>query len=457
MLSTVHRFAWGVTKSRFLLSAAAAVMLAACSNSVERFSENPSDSDPVYTASVPKNSEAPSYDAPQSDEIASSPLANSNVKQPAYDYSKSYKKPAYRQPEVASQEADIQAPAPQLAKVDAPRAESGGTVEVGPGMTLYSIARANNVSVSQLAAANNIKPPYAVRTGQKLRIPGASAPVTPEVTTARAEQKLVPQPAKAPAAHTLAKGGHTVKSGDTLFSLGRKYGVSPFTIADANGLPHNAQLHLGQSLKIPGGSAPTASASSTRAPAAEDEAPVQQQAEAAPSKIPAADAADVETVPAKQATAETTAPATSTESVPQTVAEVPAEADATGMRWPVRGKVISGFGPKSNGLKNEGINIAVPEGTSVRAAESGVVAYAGNELKGYGNLVLIRHDDGYVTAYAHAKELFVKRGDTVKRGDVIAKAGQTGSVSSPQLHFEVRKGATALDPMKYLSAATAAN
>ena len=142
----------------------------------------------------------------------------------------------------------------------------------------------------------------------------------------------------------------------------------------------------------------------------------------------------------------------------QQVAEgAPIDGAASGMRWPVRGKVISGFGPKTNGLKNEGINIAVPEGTSVRAADGGVVAYAGNELKGYGNLVLIRHDNGYVTAYAHAKELFVKRGDTVKRGDVIAKAGQTGSVSSPQLHFEVRKGATALDPMKFLSSATASN
>jgi murein DD-endopeptidase MepM/ murein hydrolase activator NlpD len=127
------------------------------------------------------------------------------------------------------------------------------------------------------------------------------------------------------------------------------------------------------------------------------------------------------------------------------------------LRWPVRGKVISAYGSKPNGLKNEGINIAVPEGTSIRAAESGVVAYAGNELKGYGNLVLIRHDGGWVTAYAHAKELLVKRGDTVKRGDIIAKAGQTGSVSSPQLHFEVRKGATAMDPVKYLSDSTASN
>jgi murein DD-endopeptidase MepM/ murein hydrolase activator NlpD len=128
-----------------------------------------------------------------------------------------------------------------------------------------------------------------------------------------------------------------------------------------------------------------------------------------------------------------------------------------GMRWPVKGKVISEFGSKPNGLRNEGINIAVPEGTSVRASESGIIAYAGNELKGYGNLVLIRHDGGWVTAYAHNKELFVKRGDAVKRGDIIAKAGQTGSVSTPQVHFEVRKGATAMDPMKFLGPVTAAN
>jgi murein DD-endopeptidase MepM/ murein hydrolase activator NlpD len=123
----------------------------------------------------------------------------------------------------------------------------------------------------------------------------------------------------------------------------------------------------------------------------------------------------------------------------------------------VKGKVISAFGAKPNGLKNEGINIAVPEGTGIRAAEEGVVAYAGNELKGYGNLVLIRHAGGYVTAYAHASQLLVKRGDNVKRGDIIAKAGQTGAVQSPQLHFEVRKGASALDPNKYLSASTAMN
>jgi murein DD-endopeptidase MepM/ murein hydrolase activator NlpD len=124
-----------------------------------------------------------------------------------------------------------------------------------------------------------------------------------------------------------------------------------------------------------------------------------------------------------------------------------------GFRWPVRGRVIAGFGPKPNGLQNDGINLAVPEGTPIKAADDGVVAYAGNELKGYGNLVLVRHSNGFVTAYAHASEIMVKRGDTVKRGQVIAKSGQTGNVTSPQLHFEIRKGATPVDPSQYLSGA----
>ncbi len=119
----------------------------------------------------------------------------------------------------------------------------------------------------------------------------------------------------------------------------------------------------------------------------------------------------------------------------------------------MRGRIIAGFGPKSNGQQNDGINLSVPEGTPIKAAEDGVVAYAGNELKGYGNLVLIRHPNGFVTAYAHASELLVKRGDTIKRGQTIAKAGQTGTVSSPQVHFEIRKGSSPVDPTQYLNGA----
>jgi murein DD-endopeptidase MepM/ murein hydrolase activator NlpD len=131
--------------------------------------------------------------------------------------------------------------------------------------------------------------------------------------------------------------------------------------------------------------------------------------------------------------------------------------EATGalptFRWPVRGKVITSYGAKTNGKSNDGINLAVPEGTPVKAAEDGVVAYSGNELKGYGNLVLVRHSNGYVTAYAHASELMVKRGDTIKRGQIIAKSGQSGEVGSPQLHFEIRKGSSPVDPLQFLNGA----
>ncbi|MCI0466724.1 MAG: peptidoglycan DD-metalloendopeptidase family protein [Beijerinckiaceae bacterium] len=116
-------------------------------------------------------------------------------------------------------------------------------------------------------------------------------------------------------------------------------------------------------------------------------------------------------------------------------------------RWPARGRIIQAFKPGGN----DGINIALPEGTSVKAAESGVVAYAGNELKGYGNLILIRHPNGFVSAYANTSAIEVKRGETVKRGQTIAKSGQSGNVSTPQLHFELRKGTTPVDPTQYLA------
>jgi murein DD-endopeptidase MepM/ murein hydrolase activator NlpD len=126
-------------------------------------------------------------------------------------------------------------------------------------------------------------------------------------------------------------------------------------------------------------------------------------------------------------------------------------AEASGFRWPVRGRVISGFGKKPNGERNDGINLAVPEGTAVKAAEDGTVIYAGSELKSYGNLVLIRHTGGWVSAYAHNSELKVKRGDEVRRGQVIAASGMSGGVTTPQVHFELRKDAAPVDPLKHLS------
>jgi murein DD-endopeptidase MepM/ murein hydrolase activator NlpD len=125
--------------------------------------------------------------------------------------------------------------------------------------------------------------------------------------------------------------------------------------------------------------------------------------------------------------------------------------DATPMfQWPVHGKILARFGPQPNGEKNYGVTIAVPEDTPIKAAEDGVVIYAGNGLKGFGNLVLVRHTNQYVTAYAHAKELRVRRGDQIKRGDVIAASGQTGNVNTPQLYFEVRKSSAPVDPLPLL-------
>jgi murein DD-endopeptidase MepM/ murein hydrolase activator NlpD len=118
--------------------------------------------------------------------------------------------------------------------------------------------------------------------------------------------------------------------------------------------------------------------------------------------------------------------------------------------WPVQGRIIAGFGSLLDGGQNDGINLAVPEETPIKAAEDGIVSYAGNGSKGHGNLVLIRHSNGYFTLYAHAKELLVRHGDPIKRGQVIAHSGQTGNVNGPQLHFEVRKDATPLDPMLFL-------
>ncbi|WP_421694619.1 peptidoglycan DD-metalloendopeptidase family protein [Aestuariivirga sp.] len=461
MSSKVCRSAWNVSKSQFLVSAAAAVMLSACSADTERFTTNASDADPVYTASVPKRVTAANVG--MEDQVAAKPLTGASTQPPTYDYSKSYQAPQYRQPGVS-------AAAPQVSS-SAPAA--GGTVTVGPGMTLYSVARANNLSVSQLAALNGIKPPYSVHTGQVLRVPAGSGAGMPPAETANNATETFSEPPSTPIAPkpgtpmvskpfksgpSVADSGsgelHTVATGETLFSLGRKFGLSPYAIADANGLPHTAQLTQGQKVRIPAGS-------SEAAPVASQQAAAPKLASAQPAPASAGsednqDSAGTEPLPGSSpGKAASAAPDPSAGGAQ--VSEGAPIAGAPGMRWPVRGKVISGFGPKANGLKNEGINIAVPEGTSIRAAADGVVAYSGNELKGYGNLVLIRHEDGYVTAYAHAKELFVKRGDTVKRGDVIAKAGQTGSVSSPQLHFEVRKGAVALDPMKFLSSNTASN
>jgi murein DD-endopeptidase MepM/ murein hydrolase activator NlpD len=318
--------------------------------------------------------------------------------------------------------------------------QGGTTIIVGTSDTLEILSRRYNVSAAAIMQANGYKGPRALSPGQKLIIPHPAASVAAAPALAAPVSKPVAMAIAAPSVHV-------VNHGDTLLSIARRNHVPVAELAKANNLEPSSKLRLGMKLTVPG--AKTAAVAPVAQPVAVAAA---QPAVASPP--PATKMAAATTVP--QQTAHLAQATTKLEDAP--AAETPVKAsEATGalptFRWPVRGKVITAYGAKANGKANDGINLAVPEGTPVKAAEDGVVAYSGNELKGYGNLVLVRHSNGYVTAYAHASELLVKRGDTIKRGQVIAKSGQSGEVGSPQLHFEIRKGSSPVDPLQFLNGA----
>ena len=302
----------------------------------------------------------------------------------------------------------------------------GSPVTVGYGDTIESIARKHGVPVAALMQTNGIREQGQIRPGQRLVIPRY-------VSTS-------PKTAPTYAAQPKAGGNvHVVKSGDTLMSISRGTGVSVAALAKTNHIDSSKKLSVGDRLTIPQGGHQVAAAQPPAAPKV-----AEPRTAPAEKKIKVASAAPAQTAHVAK-------------EEPQTTETVVKAAEPSGampsFRWPVRGRVIAGFGSKPNGAQNDGINLAVPQGTPIKAADDGVVAYAGNELKGYGNLVLIRHSNGYVSAYAHASELLVKRGDTIRRGQVIAHSGQTGNVTSPQLHFEIRKGSTPVDPTQFLGGA----
>jgi murein DD-endopeptidase MepM/ murein hydrolase activator NlpD len=325
-----------------------------------------------------------------------------------------------------------------VAAVHAP-AHSGTTIIVGTSDTLDILARRYNVSAAAIQQANGYKGPRTLSPGQQLIIPPR------QNVAVAAPAPALAAPVSKPVAAVAAPTVHIVNRGDTLMSIARRNHVSAAELARANNLDQSAKLSLGMKLNVPGAKSAAAT------PVVQSAAPVQPVAAvAAPTTKLAAATVPPQSARLAQATV-------NVEEKP--VAEAPAVKpnEATGalptFRWPVRGKVITSYGAKTNGKSNDGINLAVPEGTPVKAAEDGVVAYSGNELKGYGNLVLVRHSNGYVTAYAHASELMVKRGDTIKRGQIIAKSGQSGEVGSPQLHFEIRKGSSPVDPLQFLNGA----
>jgi murein DD-endopeptidase MepM/ murein hydrolase activator NlpD len=245
---------------------------------------------------------------------------------------------------------------------------------------------------------------------------------------------------------------HVVAPGETLYAIARKYKMPVGELARLNNIPAHTKVKLGDRITIPASRAAARAHEGEQKLAAQPKALSAPKAKAAEPKTAALPKAQAKAGPqlASAQPTETASVASPTEP-PPTTNSVRAGNSGLSFRWPAKGRIIAGFGPKTNGQTNDGINIALPEGTPVKAAEDGVVAYAGNELKGYGNLVLVRHADGYVTAYAHAKELLVKRGDPIKRGQTIARSGQTGNVDAPQLHFEIRKGPSPIDPMPHLS------
>jgi murein DD-endopeptidase MepM/ murein hydrolase activator NlpD len=289
-------------------------------------------------------------------------------------------------------------------------------------------------------------PDFTGAAGGGAKVAHAAAPRTPASASlpAAPAQAAIPTSVVGSSAQTLLPTPpvHTVGSGDTLGKVAHRYRVSVREIAVANGIAPETPLKVGTRLTIPVRTAPPSGQ------------PMRPQ--------PGAPVVVAQTKPV--AAAQTYVPAAAAPGRPEAAANVrlasPVETPsgdagpngAPGFRWPVRGRIISNFGARVSGSPNDGIDLAVPEGTQVRAADDGVVAYAGNELKGYGNLVLVRHSNGFVTAYANGSELMVKRNDQVHKGQVILKSGQTGNAATPQLHFEIRKNSAPVDPMQFLPA-----
>jgi murein DD-endopeptidase MepM/ murein hydrolase activator NlpD len=461
---------WSRFGVRFAVIGAVAVSASACSS--DRFAYDPfgnpfngRESGPTMTGSV-SNSAGPIASAPVGG-VTSEPLAapsGYSSSAPAYaPAAPSY--PPYQQQSTAaaqpsySQAAPTYSAAPSYPSADRSYEQGGRTVVVQYGDTPYSLGQRHGVPASKILSANKLPQGSTLVPGQRLVIPASGNQAAANEVISRPAPAAPRSVAQAPVSRSASGSGHTVTSGETLFSIARRYNVPVGQLAAANGFDLDHQVRIGQTLTIPaGGSTAVAAApvaaqqklAAAEAPLAVPAAKPLAQAEARP--VVAAETASepeakfqpavasIEPKPAQKDEAEDDAPRSSGAS---------AGAD---FRWPVRGRVISGFGSKPNGATNDGVNLSVPEGTAIKAAEGGVVAYAGNELKGFGNLVLIRHQGEWVTAYAHASEILVKRGDVVRRGQVIAKSGKTGNVSAPQLHFEVRRGATPVDPLQHLPA-----
>jgi len=256
--------------------------------------------------------------------------------------------------------------------------------------SIYGIARRYGLSTRSIISSNGLKPPYRLAVGQRLKLSRPNL--------------------------------YKVAPGDTLYGISRRYRVSMRQLAYLNGLKSPYKIISGDDLVLPEAIEGERTKKIRKAEQIDREKTILE-----PSR-PRLKRGLVDRLPLKK----------SSKKAPGIFV------------WPVEGQLISRFGAKGKGLHNDGINLAAPRGTRVQAAQSGVVAYAGNELRGFGNLVLIRHKKGLMSAYAHNETVLVKLGDMVQRGQTIARVGSTGSVDRPQLHFEIRKGREAIDPLRFL-------
>ena len=393
---------------------ALSLMLGACSGGFSRFegsglAQNNFASDKIVTSSLAPIPGEPAYGGEQ---------------------------PSYR-PGPAYANVNPQQTAPPPSYQPARTAAAGETITVRQGETLYSISERYGVPAERIKTANNLTSAN-LAAGRTLIIPRSRNSATP----------------------VAQNSSYTVQQGESLATIARRHGLTHQELARHNNLSNPESLQPGQTIQLPAGAKPVALASADRGNAARRMPLPAAKPNRSAARVASANRRKTAEKPIRVASSssalELPSRATASTPKPQRIAHLgklpkPQPMSASQFRWPVRGRVISGYGSKPNGKHNDGINIAVPQGTSVKAAENGVVAYAGSELKGYGNLVLIRHSDDWVSAYAHNEKLLVQRGEKVRRGQIIAKAGQSGTVSKPQVHFELRKGSRPMNPMKHLA------
>lgn len=297
-------------------------------------------------------------------------------------------------------------------------AGSLGIHTIRSGDTLWSIANSYHVDLRDMLDMNSLRAPYNIKAGQRLKIP---APLT-----------------------------YTTRKGDTVYKVSRMFDTTTTEIARLNKLRAPYSLEVNQALRLPSRHANTAPVIKTvpqqsyevvyqrAAPISK----IEKEVLPSPPVVKSGVVASKVTAPAKEiVTQEVTSPVTT---------NVALTRSGKGFLKPVSGKLISGYGAKADGLHNDGINIKATRGDPVRSAEKGVVVYSGSQIEGYGNMVLIRHADGFMTAYAHLEKILAKKGELVSRGQTIGTVGDSGHVSTPQLHFEIRKGKNAVNPASYI-------